>query len=141
MFWNFPMLLIQHSVKIWLVYQHSVNSTASWLVDIKKYWEGNFDPMKYPSQERWFIAWSLTCPIEWSAIYWMRIHVYINGINCIEVNGHFSREKPINEDLPPLKNLTSSCNQMWFVTFLRSIWCWTIEYVISCLHLSECGAH
>ena len=31
-----PMMLIQHSVKIWLAAQHSVKSTASRLVDIKK---------------------------------------------------------------------------------------------------------
>ena len=41
--WKFPMMHIQHSVEIWLAVQHSVKSTASWLVDIGKYWEGNFE--------------------------------------------------------------------------------------------------
>ena len=37
LYWKFPMMHnIQHSVEIWLVFQHSVKSTASWLVDIGK---------------------------------------------------------------------------------------------------------
>ena len=43
LYWKFPLIDIQHSVKIWLVVQHSVKSIASWLVDIGKQWEGNFD--------------------------------------------------------------------------------------------------
>ena len=40
---EFPIMLIHHSVKIWLAVQHSVKSTESWLDDIGKYWEGNFE--------------------------------------------------------------------------------------------------
>ena len=34
--WKFPMMLMQHSVRIWFAVQHSVKNTASWLVDAGK---------------------------------------------------------------------------------------------------------
>ena len=43
LYWKFPMMHIQLSAAIWLTVQHSVKSTASWLVGIGKIWEGNFE--------------------------------------------------------------------------------------------------
>ena len=49
LYWKFPMTHIQHSVEIWLVVQHSVQSTASWLVYILDINEK--------------ANWKLSCPI------------------------------------------------------------------------------
>ena len=69
-------------VKIWLAVQHSVKSTAIWLVDIGKYWEVNFEHKH--ALFRWYLYNSRPTDVTemrwWHNILWITVTNHVQEL-------------------------------------------------------------